>query len=63
MNGRALVTRLQAGRPALKSLFVSGYPAGLIASRGLLEDGVHFLAKPFTTAELSAKVRAVLDGE
>ena len=63
MNGRALVTRLQAGQPALKCLFVSGYPAGAIERRGLLDDEVNFLAKPFSIDDLSAKVRAVLDGE
>jgi PAS domain S-box-containing protein len=63
MNGQVLATRLQAGRPALRCLFMSGYPAGVIERRGLLDDDVNFLAKPFLIADLAAKVRAVLDGE
>jgi two-component system cell cycle sensor histidine kinase/response regulator CckA len=39
---------------------VSGYPADVIAHHGVLEGGIHFLQKPFTVDELSAKVRGVL---
>lgn len=30
---------------------------------GVLDPGTHFLAKPFSAADLTRKVRAVLDGE
>jgi PAS domain S-box-containing protein len=63
MNGRDLARRLVALHPTLKRVFMSGHPAGVIASRGMLEQGVHFIPKPFSIAELTAKVRAVLDTE
>jgi len=46
--------------PSLKTLFVSGYTENTIIERGELKPGVAFLAKPFTMAQLSAKVREVL---
>jgi CheY-like chemotaxis protein len=61
MSGRALAERLTERRPGLRCLFISGYTADVIASRGVLDDGVDFLAKPFTRDELARKVRAILD--
>ncbi|MFZ1983280.1 MAG: PAS domain S-box protein [Desulfatitalea sp.] len=61
MNGRELAERLRAIHPELKCLFMSGYTAELIAHRGVLHQGVHFLQKPFSTHELAHKVREVLD--
>jgi two-component system cell cycle sensor histidine kinase/response regulator CckA len=62
MNGRQLCDRLRAVRPGLKCLYMSGYTADVIAHRGLLEEGVSFIAKPFSLATLAVKVREVLDG-
>jgi len=61
MDGRELASRLQAVRPGLRCLFMSGYTANVIAHRGVLDEGVHFLEKPFTQAALAAKVREALD--
>ncbi len=61
MNGRELASLLLAQRPGLQCLFMSGYTASVIAQRGVLDEGVHFLQKPFAFRELSAAVRAVLD--
>jgi hypothetical protein len=41
---------------------MSGYTADAIARQGMLESGMHFLAKPFTRDELARKVREVLAG-
>lgn len=60
MNGRELQQRLSANNPHLKILFVSGYTANSIAHRGVLEQDVNFLQKPFILNELSAKVREAL---
>jgi two-component system cell cycle sensor histidine kinase/response regulator CckA len=62
MNGRDLAATLAAARPAMKCLFISGYSADVIAHRGILEEGVHFLAKPFTRDVLARKVHEVLNG-
>jgi two-component system cell cycle sensor histidine kinase/response regulator CckA len=60
MNGRELWERLAAARPGLRCLFMSGYPADVIAHRGVLDDGVRFVAKPFTLSVLAEKVRDTL---
>lgn len=62
MNGRDLYEGLLASRSNLKCLFMSGYTADAIAHRGVLEEGVHFLQKPFTIRDLAVRVREVLEG-
>jgi len=61
MNGRELRDRLQAIKPGLRCLFVSGYTSDIIAREGVLDAGVEFLQKPFTIPEFARRVRAVLD--
>ena len=61
MNGRALAEKLGAIRPNLKCLYMSGYTADVIAHRGILDEGVNFIQKPFGSDDLAAKVRQVLD--
>jgi two-component system cell cycle sensor histidine kinase/response regulator CckA len=60
MNGRVLADELRRLNPALKVLFTSGYTQDVIAPHGVLEPGVEFLPKPYSFAELTQKVRAVL---
>jgi two-component system, cell cycle sensor histidine kinase and response regulator CckA len=61
MNGRDLAERLSSLYPSLKCLFMSGYTANVIAHHGILDEGVHFIQKPFSIKNLAAKVREVLD--
>ncbi|HVF17292.1 MAG TPA: response regulator, partial [Steroidobacteraceae bacterium] len=61
MNGRQLVDEARAMRPDIKALFTSGYARQAIVHDGRLDQGVELLAKPFTRAQLAARVRAVLD--
>ncbi|HSN13628.1 MAG TPA: response regulator, partial [Anaeromyxobacteraceae bacterium] len=61
MGGRALATELAKVRPGIKVLYMSGYTADAMLQHGVLEEGIHLIAKPFTTAELAQKVREVLD--
>ncbi|MDP2875686.1 MAG: PAS domain S-box protein, partial [Holophaga sp.] len=63
MNGRELVEKLIAMKPGLKCLFMSGYPANIIAHQGALIEGLAFLPKPFSFQELAAKVHEVLGVE
>ncbi|MDY0351018.1 MAG: PAS domain S-box protein [Desulfobulbaceae bacterium] len=62
MNGRLLADQLSSVYPGLKTLFMSGYTADVIARRGVLEEGRNFIQKPFTLQELGDKVNAVLRG-
>ncbi|MBN2339060.1 MAG: GAF domain-containing protein [Acidobacteria bacterium] len=61
MNGRALAERLRVLRPELKVLFMSGYTADVIARSGMLEPDTHFIQKPFSRQDLSAKIREALE--
>jgi two-component system, cell cycle sensor histidine kinase and response regulator CckA len=61
MNGRELADRLQESRPDLRVLYMSGYTANVIAHRGVLEEGLHLMQKPFSLEKLAEKVRAALD--
>jgi len=61
MSGRELLQRLSIQRPGLKCLFMSGYTADAISHRGILEEGIHFLQKPFSGEQLGAKLREALD--
>jgi len=60
MNGRELAEWLQSLYPNLKVLFMSGYTADVIAHRGVLKEGVHFIQKPFSIKDLAVKARDVL---
>jgi PAS domain S-box-containing protein len=61
MNGRELADRLRMLNPDIKTLFMSGYTANVIAHRGVLEEGVNFIQKPFSKKDLAVKVREILD--
>lgn len=61
MNGRELSVKLEAYAPHLKTLFMSGYTANIIAHRGVLDDGVNFISKPFSKKDLAIKIRKALD--
>jgi PAS domain S-box-containing protein len=63
MNGQDLARNLQALYPHLKRLFMSGYPASVVAPHGVLDEGVYFIQKPFTMQSLAAKVREALDSQ
>jgi YesN/AraC family two-component response regulator len=61
MNGRDLAGKMTALYPDIRLLFMSGYTANVIAHRGVLDDGVAFIQKPFSMTDLMVKVREVLD--
>ena len=60
MNGRELAQLLSAIVPGIRCLFMSGYTADIITRRGVMDDSVHFIQKPFRTRDLAAKIRAIL---
>ncbi len=61
MNGRDLLDQINRLHPGIKSLYMSGYTADIIAQQGVIEAGLQFIEKPFSVKGLCAKVREVLD--
>ena len=61
MNGQQFFERINTERPDInRVLYMSGYTNNVIVSDGQLEEGIHFLQKPFTVDGLMAKVRDLL---
>jgi two-component system cell cycle sensor histidine kinase/response regulator CckA len=61
MGGKVMVEWLKTTYPNLKILFTSGYTDEAITQSGALEPEVEFLAKPYTPAALTQRVRQMLD--
>jgi two-component system sensor histidine kinase EvgS len=61
MNGLELANSLRSLYPALKCVFMSGYTSDVIAHHGVLDQGVHFLQKPFSKKDLIKNIRKILD--
>ncbi len=60
-NGKDLYNKAAGKVSGLKVLYMSGYTDDVIAHHGVLEQGVHFIQKPFSIQALAVKVREVLD--
>ena len=60
MNGRDLARRLMSLYPEVKRLFMSGYTADVIAHHGILQEGTHFIQKPFLMKDLAESVHKAL---
>jgi PAS domain S-box-containing protein len=61
MDGHDLAGQVAPLYPDMVCLFMSGYSGDVIANHGVLDEGLHFIQKPFSMQELAAKVREVLD--
>jgi PAS domain S-box-containing protein len=62
MNGCDLAKNISSFCPDLKRLFMSGYTADIIAQQGVLDEGEHFIPKPFSLKDLGGKLHEVLEG-
>ncbi|MFN8583022.1 MAG: response regulator [Gemmatimonadaceae bacterium] len=60
INGGA-PRRCQELRPMTRILFMSGHTDDALVLKGIFESDLAFVGKPYTAAELTAKVREVLD--
>lgn len=63
MMGRELRDKLVELRPDIRVLFMSGHTANTIERHGVLEEGTHFLQKPFTITALAAKVKEIMKSQ
>lgn len=62
MNGWELREALAPLYPEIKTIYMSGYSADIIAPKGIFEKGTAFLQKPFTINALAEKIRQMIDG-
>jgi PAS domain S-box-containing protein len=60
-SGPDLSEQLMKRRPSLKVIYMSGYTDEAIVQHGVLQPGIAFLHKPFTSEALGRKIREVLD--
>ncbi len=63
MNGRELYEKAVQKQPGLKVLFMSGYPDSVIARLRVLDKGIQFIQKPFSTKDLACKINEILKAE
>jgi two-component system, cell cycle sensor histidine kinase and response regulator CckA len=63
VNGHALADSLRSRDPGLRVLFLSDASYERMARRVAAQKRLPFLVRPFTQAQLAAKVREALDGQ
>jgi len=61
LSGKHVLDAVKAIQPDTKTLFMSGYTADLFNKKGFFEEGVQFVAKPFSPLDLLRKIRSILD--
>lgn len=59
INGKELADRVNAIRPGIKVLYMTGYTDQAIVHRGTLADGAVLLQKPFSLSTLASKLRDI----
>jgi CheY-like chemotaxis protein len=60
-SGPELTRQLLERQPGLQVIYMSGYTEEAIVHHGVLDPGIAFLHKPFTSEALGRKIREVLD--
>jgi two-component system cell cycle sensor histidine kinase/response regulator CckA len=60
-NGKDARDAIIALKPAVKTLFLSGYSADILRKQGIAGDGANFILKPISPMDLLTAVRRILD--
>jgi PAS domain S-box-containing protein len=60
-HGRQAYEQIKAMAPKIKVLFISGYTKDIISLKGVSDDEVFFIPKPFKPGDLLRKTREILD--
>jgi two-component system cell cycle sensor histidine kinase/response regulator CckA len=63
LGGRQLAEQVQAMRPGVKVLFLSGYTDDAVLKHGINHAEFNFLQKPFSPITLANTVRQILDSD
>ncbi|MBN2429534.1 MAG: response regulator [Deltaproteobacteria bacterium] len=61
MNGKEVHDKIKSLKPGTKVLLMSGYSDDIVTSKGIAQDQVDFLAKPFTPMQLLSKIKGIVD--
>lgn len=61
MNGVELAGEIKKLHQGMECLYMSGYTSDLLAKRGVVEQSINFIPKPFTVVDLAKKVKTVLE--
>jgi len=62
-NGPELDRKIRELKPGIATLFMSGYTSNVIVHHGVLDEGIHFLHKPFRRIDLAREIREALGGD
>ncbi|MGY8803313.1 MAG: response regulator, partial [bacterium] len=61
LNGRELAAKVAELHPKIAVLYVSGYSDDVLTQKGILDDGLKLLKKPFQLDVLTKLIRELLD--
>lgn len=60
MSGRDLADQVRSRLPSVRVLYTSGYTENVILERGLMDQGVRYLSKPYAPQTLARCIREAL---
>ncbi len=60
-NGRELANEVEARRPGVKVIFMTGYSRNAIVHQGRLDRDTELISKPLIEGVMARKIRQVLD--
>jgi len=59
-NGKEVYEAIRQERPDIKVIFTSGYTADIMLRKGVLDEGLNFVMKPFRPSELLEKIKTAM---
>jgi len=59
MNGFVMAETMKKTLPTVRTLFMSGYSANVLAQEGFLNPDINFIQKPFSMADLAKKIKGI----
>lgn len=60
-NGMEVFNEIKNYRPDIKALFISGYTGDVLSRKGMLDNELEIISKPFVQSALLRKVREIID--
>ncbi|MDY0152423.1 MAG: PAS domain S-box protein [Candidatus Cloacimonas sp.] len=61
LNGKEMCDRIKKIVPTQKVLFMSGYTGDALLNRGILEQGIPFINKPFNSLDIAKHIHDILN--